>query len=238
MNWMNIARVAKVVALLAFLMPWLVVSCQGAPLASATGLDLATGSIKAMGEQSSPDASPQWWALLALLAIIGGLAASFLLKPARRAVLALGGSAVAALLLCVFGMMLTIADGKSRIAEEQGGEDAFAREMQQAAVAAIRFETRFGYWLALLALAGAGGSAFMLYRGRAVPVPITQLGDRLKAAATDIGKGGAAADPDSAYWDAMPDKTDRAALEEYIYRFPEGRFVELARSRLAGTPQA
>src|SRR5690606_33848084 len=147
----------KVVALLAFLMPWLVVSCQGTPLASASGLDLATGSVKAMSGQASPDASPQWWAALALLLILGGLAASFLLKPVRKAVLTVGGTATAALLLCVVGMMLTIADGKSRIAEEQGGGDAFAREMQQAAASAIRFETRFGYWLTLLALAGAGG---------------------------------------------------------------------------------
>src|SRR5690606_37729390 len=167
--------------------------------------------------------------------VIGGLVASFLLKPARKAALTVCATAAGALLVCIVGMMLTIADGKSRIAAEQG-DNPFAREMQQAAASAIRFETRFGYWLTLLALAGAAGAAFMLYRGRPIPAAVGQLGDRLKAAAADVGKPGAPADPDAAYWDAMPDKTDRAALEEYIYRFPDGRFVELARSRLAATP--
>lgn len=242
MNWMTIARVGKTVALLAFLMPWLVVSCQGTPMASATGLDLATGSMKALGGQSTPDSDPQLWALLALLLIVGGLIASFTLKPVRRATMAVGGTAAAALLLCAVGMMLTISSGKEKLNQQQGG-DAFSSGMQQAAAQGIRFETKFGYWLTLLALAGAAGSAFMLYSGRPVPVAVTRLGDSLRTAAAgagssaDIDKPGT--DPDAAYWDAMTDKTDPAALEEYIYRFPEGRFVGLAKERLArGEPSS
>ncbi len=232
MNWMTVARVGKTIALLAFLMPWLVVSCQGTPMASATGLDLATGSMKAMGGQNTPDSDPQLWAVLALLLIVGGLVASFALKPVRRATMAVGGGAAAALLLCAVGMMLTIGSGKEKLNQQQGG-DAFSSGMAQA----IRFETKFGYWLTLLALAGAAGSAFMLYSGRPMPVAVTRLGDSLRTAAAGAGSDPSVdkpgADPDAAYWDAMADKTDPAALEEYVYRFPDGRFAGLARERLA-----
>ncbi|MCS6622939.1 DUF4912 domain-containing protein [Roseibacterium beibuensis] len=232
MNWMNIARVAKVVALLAFVLPWLVVSCNGTPLAEASGLDLATGGVKAMNQQVSEERDPQWWAIAALVLIGLGLVLSFALKPVRRAAAGLGGAAAGALVLCAVGMMLMIGSFKSEMTEKMNepGDPAAnaifdASEMQQAMAEAIRIETKFGYWLTLLALAGAAGAAFMAFSGRALP---TMAGVRA---------GGAAADPDSAYWDSI-NKTDRAALEEYIYRFPEGRFVELARSRLAGTPQA
>jgi hypothetical protein len=230
MNWMNIARVAKVVALLAFVLPWLAVSCNGTPLAEATGLDLVTGGVKAMNQEVSEDRTPQWWAI-GTLALIGlGLALSFALKPARRAAAGLGGAAAAALALSAVGMMLMIGSFKSEFAEKMNepndpAANAIfdASEMQKAMAEAIRIDTKFGYWLELLALAGAAGAAFMAFSGRALPT--------MAAART----AGAPADPDSAYWDSI-DKTDRAALEEYIYRFPDGRFVELARNRLAGTP--
>jgi len=229
MNWMNIARVAKVVALLAFVLPWLVVSCNGTPLAEASGLDLVTGGVKAMNQEVSENRDPQWWAIGALALIVIGLALSFALKPVRRAAAGLGGAAAAALVLSAVGMMLMIGSFRSEMTEKmnESNDPAAnaifdASEMQKAMAEAIRIDTKFGYWLELLALAGAAGAAFMAFSGRSLPVMAA------RPAAGPV-------DPDSAYWDSI-DKTDRASLEEYIYRFPEGRFVELARSRLAGTP--
>lgn len=46
MGWMNIARGLKVLALVLFLAPWLVVSCQGSPLIEASGVDLVTGNLE------------------------------------------------------------------------------------------------------------------------------------------------------------------------------------------------
>lgn len=46
MSWMNIARGLKVIALVLFLTPWLVVSCQGSPLIEASGIDLITGDLE------------------------------------------------------------------------------------------------------------------------------------------------------------------------------------------------
>lgn len=229
MNWMNIARAAKVVALLAFVLPWLVVSCNATPLAEASGLDLVTGGIKAMNEQVSEDRSPQWWAVGALALIVLGLVLSFVLKPVRRAAAGLGGAAAGALVLCAVGMMLMIGSFKAEMNEkmnEPRDPDAMfdSAGMQQAMAEAIRFETKFGYWLELLALAGAAGAAFMAFSGRSLP-----------SALTAAGRPATPADPDATYWDSI-DKTDPASLEEYIYRFPDGRFVELARSRLAGPP--
>ena len=46
MTWLNIARGLKVIALVLFLTPWLVVSCQGSPLIEASGIDLITGDLE------------------------------------------------------------------------------------------------------------------------------------------------------------------------------------------------
>ena len=40
-------------------------------------------------------------------------------------------------------------------------------------------------------------------------------------------------DPDIRFWDQMTDKNDPDALQEYLFRYPSGRFAELARSRMA-----
>ena len=79
MSWMNIARIAKVVALAGFLMPWLLVSCQGQEIASATGWQMAIGEMDALGDAAaSQDADPAWWAILSLLLIVdpAGISAS------------------------------------------------------------------------------------------------------------------------------------------------------------------
>ncbi len=78
--------------------------------------------------------------------------------------------------------------------------------------------------------------------------PIGLLADplRFRNAITSHGQGlgprvaamtpGAAVDRDLAFWDAMADKNDGDLLEEYLIRFPQGRFANLARTKLARRP--
>jgi hypothetical protein len=40
------------------------------------------------------------------------------------------------------------------------------------------------------------------------------------------------ADADTAFWDTVSSRADADGYEEYLVRFPEGRFAELARKRL------
>jgi hypothetical protein len=45
MSLMNVARIAKVVALLAFVLPWVAVSCNTVDIATATGIELIQGKM-------------------------------------------------------------------------------------------------------------------------------------------------------------------------------------------------
>ena len=125
MSWMNVSRALKVLALVLFLTPWLVVSCQGSPLIEASGLDLITGNVEpspdgpmgplssppdaeagADGDASAPDGTSvlddgRWWALAGALLIGIGLVLGGVLKPVRTA--ALGAAAAGTLALAALG---------------------------------------------------------------------------------------------------------------------------------------
>jgi membrane protein YdbS with pleckstrin-like domain len=60
---------------------------------------------------------------------------------------------------------------------------------------------------------------------------IISQGPDVRAAPATPAAGGAP-DPDLAFWDGMSDKNDPDLLEEYLIRFPEGRFAGLARTKL------
>jgi hypothetical protein len=49
----NLGRIAKVVALLLFVLPWVTVSCADQTLVSMTGVNLATGHISMAATFSS-----------------------------------------------------------------------------------------------------------------------------------------------------------------------------------------
>ncbi len=131
MSWMNVARVAKVLAILLFFMPWLVVSCNGTPLIEASGVDMITGDMKpagdspfaGMGDQtgsvSTPDteASSQTdvskseginasrlWAPAGLALIVIALLVGFVLRPAKRAAMSAFIATLAAIAVLGGGM--------------------------------------------------------------------------------------------------------------------------------------
>ena len=77
-NWLWVSRIAKVLALLLFFLPWMAVSCNGTPLIEASGYQLATGNPSVaqmpMAEMNAKgdDMDPVWWVIVAAVVILAG----------------------------------------------------------------------------------------------------------------------------------------------------------------------
>lgn len=240
MTWLNLTRVAAVLALMCFFTPWFAVSCQGTEILSATGLQLATGTVpQPPGSGAERSHGPEIWALLALLMLLGAavMAAAFAKAEARLRVVAglCGGAAV----FLAAGMLLTVEGAKREMSSSSGARPGdMDAAMRQMAAQGIRIEVKFGYWLTLLLAAGASAAAWCAVTGRVMPrwaLP-EGLASGTAAPGVDMSRwtppsfGGSA---DQRYWDGLKDKSDPDILEEYLTRFPEGQFAGLAKTRLA-----
>jgi hypothetical protein len=168
-NWI---KIPKGIALAAFFLPWITVSCANQPLMKATGFGLAFGQITAIGPAATGDkANVNFWLILAIAAIIGGLFIAFG-KGRSAAFLSLCTSAAS------FALILIATSGYSKsailakAAERKGGGDSggmggeFASKMDQAMANGILVEWHFGYWLALMALAVAVVMAWLVWKNR------------------------------------------------------------------------
>ncbi|MDZ3831564.1 MAG: hypothetical protein U0S50_07085 [Sphingopyxis sp.] len=179
-------RVPKAVALLAFLLPWMTVSCSNQKIAEASGIGLAFGRVTAMGRASGAGdgAAMNIWLILAILVIAGGL---FLLFTRGRetAKLVLGTSA-AALVLILIGTWRYSKDAIMAQAAKNGS----GGDLDRAAMAMIQINWEFGYWLALIALAAAAGMAWLVMSGKEAEAEAkmralaAEAADTAKAAAT------------------------------------------------------
>jgi uncharacterized membrane protein YccF (DUF307 family) len=192
-------RIPKGIALLAFLLPWMTVSCSDQKLVEASGFGLAFGRVTAMGQasQASDGASMNVWLILALLAIAGGLFLIF--TKGREAAKLVLGTSVAALLLIIVG---TWRYSKDTILAEAAKNDGGA--MDQAALAMIQVNWHFGYWLALLSLIAAAAMAWLVMSGKEAEAEAKMRS--LAADATGAAKGAAAKASDAI--DAAKDKKD------------------------------
>ncbi|MEA3017855.1 MAG: hypothetical protein QOI38_2577 [Sphingomonadales bacterium] len=170
----NIARGAKAIALLCFLLPFVTVSCAGQPLARITGMQLATGSIQPIGQNGMPGAPSTGaatgqhygldiFALAAAVLIVIALVLTFVLARRRAALIAMVLAAVAAVLL-VFDVFVRIKGaataqiregmGNSGGTAPSGAGADFERQMQQM-VNSISVDPALGFWLCILALVAA-----------------------------------------------------------------------------------
>jgi hypothetical protein len=177
-----IARVAKLVGLLGFLLPWVTVSCSGNVILEATGLQLMTGDPQPAGalagadQSQTDDAEPAIGVILACAVGVIGLIASFLLKGKRAA-----GALLAAAVIGIGLSFYSIEQMRTEMTREANESSSQApmdenpffsadqqRELARAAANAIRIDEEEGFWvtvggygvagiLALLVLAGAGG---------------------------------------------------------------------------------
>ena len=155
-------RIPKGIALLAFLLPWMTVSCSNQTLVEASGVGLAFGRVTAMGQasQAGDGAALNIWLILALLAIAGGLAMLFL-KGREAAKLVLGTS-VAAVALIFVGTWRYSKDAIMAEAAKSGSNG----NLDQAALAMIQVHWEIGYWLALLSLIAAAVMAWLVMSGK------------------------------------------------------------------------
>lgn len=159
MDYLLLGRVAKLAALLGFVLPWVTVSCSGTEILTATGIQLMTGDPQPAGplegqQANTEDAEPAVAVILACVVIALGLAASFLPK-ARMAAAALligglggAGAAYYSVQNMQSEMTREINEAQSEAASDSGGL-IDAAGMSQAVAGAIRVEEEEGYWLTL-----------------------------------------------------------------------------------------
>ncbi len=176
-----LARVAKVLALLAFFLPWVVVSCNGDALVQSSGYQLATGTIDLPDFAITPEGQGQaWWAIGALVLIPLGLVLGFVLRGARQRALAMLATSAVSLALVFGGMTQMVSTMRAEVAEKleekQGAENDLERQFAQMLGQAMRvdIEVLEGYWLALgalLAAVGGSGVAVAMQRREAGAEP-------------------------------------------------------------------
>ena len=183
-------RIPKGIALAAFLLPWMTVSCSEQKLVEATGFGLAFGRVTAMGQaaQAGDSASLNLWLILALLAIAGGLALLFM-KGREAAKLVLGTS-IAAVALIFIGTRRYSKDALLEEAAKNGQNSG----MDQAALAMIQVHWEIGYWLAMLSLVVAAAMAWLVMSGKEGEAEAkmrslaAEAGEKAKAAAARAGE--------------------------------------------------
>jgi len=151
----NLARIAQVVALIGFVLPWITVSCQGRVLAQVTGLDMALGRATVhnpfTGVSQVHNGSPNATIVFALVMILAGLVVSFNFSAARTAlanVIACG----TALLLVAYEVLVS---ARAMIRSQAEASPDAGGSLEQGLREAIKVGTGFGFWLTCLALAAA-----------------------------------------------------------------------------------
>lgn len=151
----KLSPAAFALALICFFLPFVTFSCGGQKFASFSGIQLATGTTfqrpQAFGSSASQKIDPEPLAVLALLAALAGLGASFV-KSKKGA---LGSTALAGLGVIV---LLALKSKLDNDALSQGG-------------GAIQVNYDAGFYLVMVCLlAAAGVSASALLQGKRVQI--------------------------------------------------------------------
>ena len=180
-NLFNLARGAKGVALLLFLIPWVTVSCGGQELASMSGLDLATGSVSVANPMGGPAPVPtgsggrgaDLWVIAAAALIAGGLALTFVLGRVISGLIAAAASAAAAGLIGYTVLARIPAEVREQpmAASASGGAGGSPTDMgmnAQQMADMIKVEPTTGFWL-LMAVLIAAVALNVMARSRAGP---------------------------------------------------------------------
>jgi uncharacterized Tic20 family protein len=167
----NLARIAQVVALLGFLLPWITVSCQGRVLAQVSGLDMALGRAAIhnpfTGVTQIHGGSPNATIVFALVMILAGLVVGFNVAVARVA-LANVIACATALALIVYEVLVSAG---SMVRSQAAASPDAGGSIEQGLRESIKVGTGFGFWLTCLALAAAIYFSWKARSGAPPPPP-------------------------------------------------------------------
>jgi hypothetical protein len=175
-TFMNIARGAKGLALLGFLLPWVTVSCANQPLLRASGLEMMTGSARpverpamrgaggdgGLGNLMPSGSQVDVFIIAAAVLIIAGLVLSFVLARRQGALAGMIASAAAALII-IYEVLIrlkgAVADAIQENAARSGGATKGPAglgepDMEQLA-RMISVDPGIGFWVTLFALIAA-----------------------------------------------------------------------------------
>ncbi len=151
----NLARIAKIIAVVGFVLPWLAVSCSGHRMLTASGLSLAMGEMTITNPLNGADrhihGHPNWWLAAAGVVIVLGLVLGLVLRG-RQAAQVLLAASIAGAALSAAGLWSVY---------ERRSHDVAAFEAEALGVGqpggVTRFDTLYGFWMTLAGLAAAGG---------------------------------------------------------------------------------
>ncbi|HEV2818656.1 MAG TPA: hypothetical protein VGW40_15710 [Allosphingosinicella sp.] len=158
----NLARIAKVIALLLFVLPWVTISCAEQPLITMSGVDLATGHVMMHNPMTGATESPPGanggdiWVILAAVLILAGLAATFILKGKKGLIADMAGAALAAAALAYTVLVRIPQEAHAGTAGTgAGGPAASGGPSPEQIAQMIHIDVQIGFWLTLLALVAA-----------------------------------------------------------------------------------
>jgi hypothetical protein len=154
----NLARIAKIVALLLFVLPWVTISCADTTLVTMSGVDLATGHVMMHNPMTGASESPPGanggdiWVIAAALLILAGLAATFVLKGRNGLIADMAGAGLAAAALA-YTVLIRIPH--SAHAGNAAGPATPGGPSPEQIAQMIQVKIQLGFWLTLLALVAA-----------------------------------------------------------------------------------
>lgn len=158
----QIARLGKLVALLGFFLPWVTVSCSGTEILSATGWQLMTGDPQPAGplegmadqRQQAEDSEPAIIIIAAFAVVLIGLGTS-LFTRAQTAAISMLVCAVLGIGISYYGVENMRSELRREITESQGEQQSVAdtpffsadqqRELSSAVASSITVEEQEGY---------------------------------------------------------------------------------------------
>jgi len=173
-NFNLIARIAKLVALFAFFLPWILVSCSGNEIAHGSGWDMMVGHLhpsdqinglqaqfgNERSQQELDRPAPEIFAIAAFAVIALGLLVSFALKRRAAAVAMLATSLLGiGLSFGAFEHIKAAMNEQVEHAERKHHNSLGGIDLSGSVESAVRIEKQEGFWLTIIALVAAATMA-------------------------------------------------------------------------------